>query len=128
MDNKINTRNMNININSVRYKVARTKNLVDSGEPCWGVTLFKENKIKIDNSLSAQKMEQVLVHELVHATLHEAGLENYSCDEELVNPLGNALYSLIMENQSLFRIMMDNYRRYSDKGSTTIADIGKYFK
>ncbi|MFT9003133.1 MAG: ImmA/IrrE family metallo-endopeptidase [Liquorilactobacillus hordei] len=118
MSKKIDTNNMNININSVRYKISRIKKLWDEGEPCWGVTLFKENKIKLNNDLSAQKMEQVLVHELIHATLHEAGLDNYSNDEELINPFGNALYSLIMENQTLFRIMMDHYRQYAGEVAT----------
>lgn len=89
---------MNIKIGGIIYSVLIVKNLQDGNEAVWGYTDYKKARIYLDKGLSHQKRQQVLMHEALHASMHEAGLDDICNDEKIVNPLGNVLYQLINEN------------------------------
>lgn len=87
-----------IKIGGINYHVQIVERLQDNNEAVWGYTDYKIAEIFIDAGLSSQKQDQVLMHEALHASLHEAGLDDICNDEKIVNPLGNILYQLITEN------------------------------
>ncbi|CAJ1188821.1 hypothetical protein CPEBRM1_ABPJDJAI_01093 [Companilactobacillus paralimentarius] len=87
-----------IKIGGINYNVQIVERLQDNDEAVWGCTDYKMATIFIDEGLSSQKQNQVLIHETLHASLHEAGLDDICNDEKIVNPLGNILYQLIEEN------------------------------
>ena len=87
-----------IKIGGINYHVQIVERLQDNSEAVWGYTDYKMTTIFIDKDLNSQKQNQVLMHEALHASLHEAGLDDICNDEKIVNPLGNILYQLIEEN------------------------------
>ena len=60
-----------------------------------GWCVFKENKIEINETLTQPRIEQTLIHELVHAIMYEAGLEQ---DEDMVNRIGLVLHQVLKDN------------------------------
>jgi Zn-dependent peptidase ImmA (M78 family) len=78
----------------------------------YGQVIYKTSIIKIDSGLSPEKKEQVFVHELFHAILHEAGYDEH--DEEMVRRVSNVLYQVLKDNELRFsqqneRILEKNY-------------------
>lgn len=65
----------------------------------WGLCDYEQQKIYIRQSLSVQKKKQVLIHELTHAILHEAGFEEQ--DEDLVNRFSIILHQVLLDNPRL---------------------------
>ena len=57
----------------------------------------------VTGETSVQKQQQTLIHEALHAMLHEAGLDDSVNDESLVLPLGNMLYQFIKNNELNFK-------------------------
>ncbi len=53
-------------------------------------------RIELLRDLVEQRKAQVLVHEICHAMLTEAGIEEH--EESFVNVLGNALHQLLRDN------------------------------
>ncbi|MGA3473002.1 ImmA/IrrE family metallo-endopeptidase [Lactiplantibacillus plantarum] len=87
-----------VKISGINYTVVLKKRLEDSGDACWGVTDYPGATIYIRKELSEQKQRQTLMHEMVHAMMHEAGLDDICNDEKIVNPLGNMLDSTLVSN------------------------------
>lgn len=87
-----------IKIGGITYSISIVKNLQDNDELVWGYTDYKLAQIYLDEDLSFQKRKQVLIHEALHASMHEAGLDDICNDEKIVNPLGNVLYQFINDN------------------------------
>lgn len=87
-----------VKISGIKYTVVLKKRLEDSGDACWGVTDYPGATIYIRKELSEQKQRQTLMHEMVHAMMHEAGLDDICNDEKIVNPLGNMLDSTLASN------------------------------
>lgn len=73
---------------------------IDGSRNYQGSASFRQDKIKVLNSLSKQRQEQVFVHELVHAIFNEAGYEED--DEDMVNRLGIVLYQVLKDNKIYF--------------------------
>lgn len=98
-----------IKIGGIFYQIKRERNLEDANQSVWGVTQYEESLIKIREGMSKQKEEQTLIHESLHAMLHESGIDNLANDENLVTPLGNMLYQFITDNpQMINRIISTN--------------------
>jgi Zn-dependent peptidase ImmA (M78 family) len=66
----------------------------------YGQVTYANTLIKIDSGLSEEKKEQVFVHELFHAILHEAGYDEH--DEEMVRRVANVLYQVLKDNELRF--------------------------
>ena len=65
----------------------------------WGQTNFKKSKITIDSNLDKQRLNQTLVHEIIHGLFFEAGIED---DEDTVNRLGIVLHQVLTDNDFSF--------------------------
>ncbi|WP_369901156.1 ImmA/IrrE family metallo-endopeptidase [Lactiplantibacillus plantarum] len=87
-----------VKISGINYTVVLKKRLEDSSDACWGVTDYPGATIYIRKELSEQKQRQTLMHEIVHAMMHEAGLDDICNDEKTVTPLGNMLDSTLASN------------------------------
>ncbi|MCK1248878.1 phage protein [Streptococcus pseudoporcinus] len=71
----------------------------DDDRNLWGYCDYEQQIIYIRESLSKQKKRQVLIHELTHAILNEAGYKEQ--DEELVNRFSIVLHQVLMENPQI---------------------------
>ena len=65
----------------------------------WGQTNFKKSKITIDSNLDKQRLNQTLVHEIVHCIFEEAGLEQ---EEDTINRLGIVFHQVLTDNDFSF--------------------------
>lgn len=71
-------------------KVRLRRNLKLEGQGCWGLWDGAKRTITIDKTASREHQWRVLFHELVHAALHDAGIENMM-DEQGVEAICDAL-------------------------------------
>ncbi|GAX06822.1 hypothetical protein IWT25_02169 [Secundilactobacillus pentosiphilus] len=90
-----------VKVSGIIYSVIEKKHPEDEGHTVWGFTDYEVSKIFIRKGLSEQKKRQTLMHELVHAMLHEAGEDEHCNDESIVNPLGNMLDQVLQDNPEL---------------------------
>ena len=90
-----------IKIGGIHYDLAQQDNLEDKNESVWGFVEYENSIIHIRGNMSKQKKAQTVIHESLHAMLHEAGLDDVANDEKLVTPLGNMIYQFIKENPEL---------------------------
>jgi len=84
--------------------VERVKELKDGeGQPCAGLYVPQEGKIKLDWGMPASYEQVTLAHELIHALLAQAGLGDMFGNllEPLCDALGNSLPMLLRDNPAL---------------------------
>ena len=74
----------------------------DDDRNLWGYCDYEQQIIYIRASLSEQKKKQVLIHELTHAILHEAGYKEQ--DEDLVNRFSIILHQVVIDNPDIFSV------------------------
>ncbi|MBT0903998.1 hypothetical protein Si068_01085 [Streptococcus infantarius subsp. infantarius] len=74
----------------------------DDDRNLWGYCDYEQQTIYIRESLSEQKKKQVLIHELTHAILHEAGYKEQ--DEDLVNRFSIILHQVVIDNPNVFSV------------------------
>lgn len=60
-----------------------------------GWCVFKEDLIEINENLTTARQHQTFIHELMHAVLFEAGIEQ---DEDIVNRVGLIMYQVLKDN------------------------------
>ena len=86
----------NVKVAGIEYKV-QVKELVDNDPNTYGSCVYHDAHIEIRKGLSKERAEQTFVHELMHATIFEAG---YRGDEyeELVERLSVVLHQVLKEN------------------------------
>jgi hypothetical protein len=99
---------MNINgltfrVGALDYKVTETPDLLRKHE-LFGQVTYDDGLIEIEPTLSEQRKHNVIIHELVHAMLFEAGYDEQ--DEEQVRRLGNVLTQVLRDND--FGFMRDD--------------------
>lgn len=68
----------------------------DDDRNLWGYCDYEKNEIYIRASLSEQRRQQVLIHELTHAIFHEAGYNEQ--DEDMINRISLILHQVIKNN------------------------------
>lgn len=90
------------------YAVEIVEKLEDNNQSVWGYTDFQKTSIKLRDGINGQKQLQTLVHEMVHAAMHEAGLDEQCMDESIVNPLGLILYQVLNDNPELLKQFIEN--------------------
>lgn len=86
---------LTIRVGSVDYTVNVVKGIGDKYN-LFGQVVYGDTSVDIDAALSEQRQHNVLVHELVHAMMFEAGIEDQ--DEDLVNRLGHVLHGVLRDN------------------------------
>lgn len=65
------------------------------GAGLWGIAQYNECKIMIDPEIATPKLQQTLLHEILHAVLNTYFLDN---TEEIVYRLTPVLFQLLSEN------------------------------
>ena len=93
-----------VRIGGIDYTIKHVPRLVSAdGDLCNG--LFDSNRSVIElnseNDLSQGRIEQVLVHEILHGIVFTTGL-NLEDEEITVNVLAKGLYQVIKDNPQLF--------------------------
>lgn len=73
---------------------------LDGSRNYQGVCRYDITQIQVLENLSVSRKEEVFIHELLHACLHEAGFEEQ--DEDQVNRLGKVLYQVLKDNKLYF--------------------------
>jgi hypothetical protein len=89
-------------VGTIDYEVTETPDLLRKHDLMGQVT-FDDGIIEIEPLLSQQRKQNVLIHELLHACLYEAGYDEQ--DEEQVRRLGNVLTQVLRDND--FEFMRD---------------------
>lgn len=89
-----------INILGCIYTVEEV-DIVDRNDPKKGEINFLTNCIRIDKNLPESSKEQVLMHEILHATFDLLGYYDDAENEEKVQGLATALHQ-IFTSQAIF--------------------------
>lgn len=89
-----------INILGVIYTVEEV-DVVNKSDPRRGEINFLTNEIRIDKNMPISLKEQVLMHEILHATFDLLGLSELAEDEEKVQSIATALHQ-ILKTQTIF--------------------------
>ena len=78
----------------VKYEEIECADGIQFGSVRYDKTEIVINDVKV----TKQKQDQTLMHELIHAMLHEVGLDELSNDEVVVNQIGIILYQVLKDN------------------------------
>ena len=89
-----------INILGVLYTVNEVE-CVNKAEPRKGEINYLTNEIKLDKNMPQTLKEQVLMHEILHATFDLLGLSELAEDEKAVQSIATALHQ-IFTTQTIF--------------------------
>lgn len=101
-------------IDAVMYRVIQTQDLlIVEGKECGAEVDYNAATIKISNA--AEKVgdgskAKVLMHEIIHAILHERGLFEESENEELVEELAKGFVNLIRQNSNLINFITEGIK------------------
>lgn len=86
-------------VGSIDYTVAEVDGL-STKYRLYGQVIYGDAHIEIDSAMSVTRKHNVLIHELVHAMLFEAGIEEQ--DEDLVNRLAHVMHGVLRDNDFAF--------------------------
>jgi hypothetical protein len=89
-------------VGSIDYTVKEVEGLMRKYE-LFGQVTYADGTIELEPELSQARKANVIVHELLHASLFEAGYDEQ--DEEQVRRLGNVLTQVIRDNMAGFEIL-----------------------
>jgi hypothetical protein len=100
-------------VGSNEYTVVEVDGLMRKYE-LYGQVTYSDCRIEIDPTLADTRKHNVLIHELLHAMLFEAGYDEQ--DEEQVRRLGNVLTQVLRDNDFGFmrdeeEVVDNNYER-----------------
>ena len=101
----------NIIIDAVNYRIKETNEIiVHEGQECGAMVDYNKALITIrnDDILGEGAKAKTLMHEVVHAILHERGMTEESENETLVNELAAGIINLIRYNPKLILYIIDN--------------------
>ena len=87
-----------VKVGGVNYTVEEKENLIQKDE-LWGEVNYFNTEINIDSSLSNDRKEQVLIHEVTHAIFLEAGYKEQ--DEDMINRVSIVLHQVLKDNPNL---------------------------
>ena len=65
-----------------------------------GCCTYDKATIEVKSEMSEERVEEVFVHELMHAIMYEAGYDEH--DEDLVNRSAKVLYQVLKDNSFNF--------------------------
>jgi Zn-dependent peptidase ImmA (M78 family) len=96
-------------IDDIEYKVEEVshKELQLSSEDLkgeyWGDTRYKQASMRICEGMTEDEAKITLVHEIIHAILHERAFDKQNNDEAMVDGLAHALRMLAKQNPELIK-------------------------
>ena len=86
---------MEIKVGGIHYSIEAKENVIkDTGS--LGFCDYEGARIVVDASLAPERMQQVIIHELTHAIMFEAGFDEQ--DEDMVNRFGIVLHQVLCDN------------------------------
>lgn len=86
---------MEIKVGGIHYSIEAKENVMkDTGS--LGFCDYEGARIVVDASLAPERMQQVIIHELTHAIMFEAGFDEH--DEDMVNRFGIVLHQVLCDN------------------------------
>lgn len=89
---------MKIKVAGVHYEIKEVENLA-LNHGLYGQVIYQTQTIQIEKSLKADRKNETIIHELLHAILYEAGYEEQGDDmEELVTRAAKVLAQTLLEN------------------------------
>lgn len=88
-----------IRIGAIDYEVGRKNDLI-LNDSLLGEITYGNARINIDEQLCGSKMREVLVHEMTHGILIEAGYDEHT--EEQANRIGKVLAMVLRDNDFTF--------------------------
>lgn len=98
-----------IRIGPIEYEISKTPELQDDGRELSGAIIYHLASIQLLDGLSDQMTHVVLLHELLHGIMHQAGIENHS--EGLIEALAYGLLDLARNNPTFLSF---DFRGYSE--------------
>ena len=91
-------------IGGSRYKIKYVKDLKnENGKLLFGRICQISKIIEINEDLSEETQRQALLHEDLHGVMWEYAIDD---DEELVEPLSNGLFALIINNAEFIKLIL----------------------
>jgi hypothetical protein len=81
------------------WRVEWRERIEEDGMPCYGLTTADRQLIEIEDGMVLETEQEVLIHELLHATMESMGIDDQ--DEKLVTQLAKGLLAVIKDNASL---------------------------
>lgn len=108
-----------VKVGGVNYTVAEKENLIQKDE-LWGEVNYFNTEINIDSSLSNDRKEQVLIHEVTHAIFLEAGYKEQ--DEDMINRVSIILHQVLKDNPNLLQ-PVENLIHVIDTSKLTKEDL-----
>ncbi|MBR3746339.1 MAG: hypothetical protein IKP64_10315 [Selenomonadaceae bacterium] len=106
----------NVLVDAVNYKIEPTDEiLIVDGQEAGAEVNYNLGVIKIRNEkvIGSGVRAKILMHEVMHAILHERGLFEASADEQLVDALAAGVTNLIRTNPALIEFITKNGREFS---------------
>ena len=96
-------------IDDIQYKIKEVSHRKlqlsneDLQSEIFGDTRYKPACIRICDGMASDETKITLVHEIIHAILHERGFEKQNDDEAMVDGLAHALRMLAKQNPELIK-------------------------
>lgn len=109
----------NVLVDAVNYKVELTDEvLIVDGQEAGASVDYNLGLIKIrsDKTVGEGVRAKILMHEVLHALLHERGMLEASNDESLVDELAAGFVNLIRTNPALIEFIYFGRRDKNDTG------------
>lgn len=100
-----------VNIKGTDYKIIAEK----PNRDYLGVTNYKKKTIKITTYNEGEEIKKTIIHELLHAYMHECGLIQYESDETIILFLENIFTDLAKKANQATKIF--NQLVTKDKGA-----------
>ena len=69
-----------------------------------GHYLYNKNMIEINNTLDVATQQITLLHELIHAVFHRAGIHNANVSHDIEEVIADQVSKVILENFKLTRL------------------------
>lgn len=86
-----------VKVAGVTYRVIEKPFVeIDENKNYLGACYYSTTEIVILETLSDERKDDVLFHELTHAIFHEAGYEEQ--DEDMINRIGKVFHQVIKDN------------------------------
>ena len=94
----------NLKICGFKFKIVYKDTIIHDGNVCLGCCHSDDNVIEIKPKMEPQKMNEVLLHESIHAISDNQSL---NLSEAQVNSLGVALVNFIAQNKPFINKILE---------------------
>ncbi|MCM3789440.1 ImmA/IrrE family metallo-endopeptidase [Domibacillus indicus] len=104
----------NVKVGSINYDVQKVENMNEDFS-LLGQIHYHKGIIQLDETMSEDRKNQVLTHEVLHGVFYEAGFDEQ--EEDMIRRVGAVLHQVLKENDfySAFNSEADAYAREMQK-------------